>query len=119
MKELKIEKIVNLTPHPLNLMMDGEEIVIPPSGVIARAREERKLIEVISYAGREIPVYEVAYGEVENLPEPEAGVIYVVSSLAAQAVRRSQPHRRDVYVPGDPVRDHQGRIIGMRGLCKI
>jgi len=119
MKEIKIERLINLTPHPLNLMGDEGELVIPPSGRIARAREERELIEYLILEGRKIPVYKVRYGEVIDLPPPEPGVIYVVSSITAQAVARTDPGRDDVVIPGDPVRDQEGRIIGMRGVCRI
>lgn len=55
------------------------------------------------------------FGKVENLPEPQEGVVYVVSALVAQAV----PDREDVFIPDDTVRDEQGRIIGVRALARV
>lgn len=99
-------KIVNLTPHTINI----NDLVIPSSG-IARAKQESKQVGEI---GR-IPVYNTVYGEVENLPEPQDGVIYVVSALTAQAV----PDREDVYITFGAVRDADGRIIGCTGLAHV
>lgn len=39
----------------------------------------------------------------------------MVSRLVAEAV----PNRRDVYAPGEAVRDTEGRIVGARGLCRV
>jgi hypothetical protein len=62
-----------------------------------------------------IPVNKSKFGEVENLPEPQEGTIYIVSALTAQAV----PERKDVYITDDAVRDEQGRVIGCRALAHI
>jgi hypothetical protein len=59
-----------------------------------------------------LPLYQAEFGEVEGLPEPAEGVLYVVSMLVRQAV----PERTDVASPGELVRDEQGRVIGCRGL---
>ena len=99
-------KIINLTPHTINI----SDLVIPSSG-IARAKQESKQVDTID----EIPVYNTVYGEVENLPEPQDGVIYVVSALTAQAV----PDRKDVYITFGAVRDEAGKIIGCTGLAHI
>lgn len=102
-------KIVNLTPHALRIIgLDGEEIAVEPSGLVARqAVEYRPAGDV---AGR-IPVTEAVYGEVTNLPEPQDGVIYVVSGLVEANVARE-----DVFAPGELVRDDAGRVIGCKGL---
>lgn len=40
MKKVKItEKIVNLTPHAINLCVGSKSMEIPPSGIIARCEE--------------------------------------------------------------------------------
>jgi hypothetical protein len=62
-----------------------------------------------------IPVVTTRFGAVTGLPDPCEGVVYVVSSITAQAV----PDRRDVFVPARPVRDEKGRIVACRALGRI
>jgi len=108
-------KIVNLTPHTLNLFVGDKELQIPPSGIIARCEVTRQQVGIITVDGIEIPVNRTVFGKVENLPEPQEGVVYVVSALVAQAV----PDREDVFIPDDTMRDEQGRIIGARALARV
>ncbi len=104
-------EIVNLTPHPINIVMgDGEVRTIPPSGTVARCRETTETVGEVNG----IPVIRKSFGSVENLPDPSSGTIYVVSALVAQAARRE-----DVVCPGDPVRDDKGQIIGCKALCRV
>lgn len=110
-------KIVNLTPHALNLMPngpDGPVVTIPPSGTVARCATERTLVETVTVDGVTIPVNRTVFGEVTGLPDPEPGTVYVVSAIVAQAVRRD-----DVFIVDNAVRDAEGRIIGARALAKV
>jgi len=107
-------KIVNLTPHPLNLMPEGPEgpvVTIPPSGQVARCAVDRVQVDTVTVDGISIPVNQTRFGKVENLPEPQEGTIFIVSALTAQAV----PEREDVFITDDAVRDEQGRIIVCQG----
>lgn len=104
-------EIVNLTPHPLNLLIESGERKIPPSGSLARCVENATPAESLDG----IPVVRKTFGEVEGLPSPAEGTVYVTSALAAQAAWAQG--RTDVFCPGDPVRDADGKIIGCRGLC--
>lgn len=109
-------KIVNLTPHALNFL-DAENHValnVPSSGV-ARAAQRRESIGIIDADGVTLPVARSVFGAVDGLPAPEAGTIYVVSAITAQAV----PKREDVFIVDDSVRDENGRIIGVRGLAHV
>ena len=104
--------IVNLTPHAITLIIDGEDdLVIKPSGRVARVATSTVTIGDVDG----IPVTTTSFGEVEGLPEPEDGTIYIVSSLVAQRV----PERGDVYIPNESVRDERGRIVGCRSLGRI
>lgn len=105
-----MNNIINLTPHPITIVMGEEKVVIPSSGVIARCKEEVEIIGDING----IPVIRKKFGQVENLPEPIPGTVFIVSALVAQAARRS-----DVLCPGDPVRDAEGRITGCKALCSV
>jgi hypothetical protein len=102
---------VNLTPHALNVRKaDGTFLEIPPSGTIARRSVERVIVGEIDG----ITVYATKFGELEGLPEPSDGIVYIVSALAAQACG----DRDDVLVPGEAIRDEVGRIIGCNGLVR-
>jgi len=93
-----------------------------------RAKEEKTKVGELLFGNILIPVYRIDYGaptlvnektkEELPLPQVQEGVVLVVSSLAAQSLRK-YTNRDDFLVPGDPVRDEKGRIIGMRGLCII
>lgn len=134
----KFKKVVNLTPHQINFILPyhieigkdefgtpeyvTEERVysIEPSGTVARCRVERQnidsfILEDVDDWDITVPITKTKFGEVEGLPVPEEGTIYIVSNLVAQAV----PHREDVFFPDDVVRDENGNIIGCRALGKI
>ena len=106
-------RIINLTPHSITFVDDvgNTVLTVEPSGQVARCSVAREKIGMIGG----IPVNKSRFGEVENLPEPEEGTIYIVSALTAQAV----PERDDVFITDDAVRDEQGRVIGCRALAHI
>lgn len=131
-------RVVNLTPHninfvkPFNVEIGRDKIgtpeyiteertyTLPPSGQVARCKVDREKIDSVwteDIDGWDItlPITKSKFGEVEGLPEPQEGMIYIVSNLVAQAV----PHREDVFFPDDLVRDANGNIIGCRALGKI
>jgi len=111
-------KIVNLTPHSIILYTDeGKKIEIPPSGTIARVHESTEIIGKIQVeTDGNIPVIRKTLGQVENLPEPREGTIYIVSLIVAQALAGT---RSDVYVIGESIRDKEGRVIGARSLAQL
>lgn len=106
-------KVVNLTPHAVNVLAaDGETMLeYPPSGVVARVTElEGDGISGLPFAAR----FPSNYGALVNLPEFTADheAVYIVSGLVAAAVS----NRPDVFCPGDAIRDSNGRITGVRYL---
>lgn len=113
--------IKNLTPHAV-VFVDSEEnpiLTVEPSGQVARVSAhivsvDEKLVKS-GESLEKIPVTTTVFGSVEGLPEPEKGVIYLVSSMVAQRV----PERTDVFIPNDSVRDERGSIIGCRSLGRI
>jgi len=98
--------LVNLTPDNLNLRTEGgSEIEIVTSGQVAR---------VNSTPGGQIglldgiPLYESPHwGEVEGIPAPEPGKMFIVSALVAARVSRT-----DVVSPGTGPQDGAIRIDG-------
>jgi len=111
-------KLVNLTPHQLNLMPagpDGPMVVIPTSGTVARCTTSRMQVNTVTVDDITIPVNRTQFGAVDGLPDPQPDTIFIVSSVVAQAV----PDRQDVFIVDDAVRDEQGRIIGARALAHV
>jgi len=107
-------KFVNLTPHMVTIIPEyggGPQIDIPPSGTIARVREERNDLPPV----RGIPIREIVYGGVCGLPSQVSGdTLYIVSNLVA---RRSG--RNDVLAPDTgftAIRGAGGRIVAVRRL---
>ncbi|HHX27688.1 MAG TPA: hypothetical protein GX716_01620 [Firmicutes bacterium] len=110
-------RIVNLTPHAINLMPEGETRIatIPPSGRVARCSVVRRQVDIFAVGGLAVPVNKTLFGTVEGLPDPQVDTIYIVSNLVAQAV----PNRPDVFIVDDVVRDPEGRIVGARALAHV
>lgn len=104
--------IINLTPHAINLVRDGQVVeTIHPSGTIARVSMTTEIVG-------EVNGFEVrrnVYSEVVNLPERVDGTIYIVSALVAQAAKG----RDDLMITDGSVRDVDGRIIGCTGFAVI
>jgi len=98
--------LVNLTPHTLNIHTDGGLRVLPSDGV-ARV----STVNTPAASIEDIPTVRTQLGEVTGLPDPQEGVIYIVSGMVASAAPRP-----DVFSPGDLVRDDSGRPIGCKGL---
>lgn len=107
-----MKKLVNLTPHPITLILpSGESMVIEPSGLLARVSAHTEVCGGIGV----IPITRTVYGDIEGLPEPNNKEIYIVSSLVAQRC----PDRDDIFIPNESVRDEQGRIIGCKSLGRV
>lgn len=108
-------QLVNLTRHAIVLRPTaGGELVIPPSGTEARIAVTRAVAAVITIDGVDIPVNRNSYGEIENLPVPVEGVVYLASALVGQRALRA-----DVVGVDDAIRDDQGRVVGARALARF
>jgi len=111
-------KIVNLTPHPINLVGLGE---IKPSGKPVRLEEKTEIIGSITISAAEnpnthtavvIPLIQKKLGRIIDLPEPQGGTVFIVSLPVAQVA-----HRTDVLAIGESIRDEKGNIIGAKSLA--
>lgn len=104
--------IINLTPHTIHCGTTA----IPPSGTIARAAST--VTPCGSLAG--IPIGIETFGAPVDLPPAEPGLwpatMYVVSTITAAAARSSGRSVDDLLVPGAPIRDAEGRVIGCAAL---
>ena len=107
-------KLVNLTAHSITIFAEPshyEKITVPPSGIVARCKEEQ---ETYSMLGN-IPIWKRTFGEVEDLPEPVDGTVYIVSKIVANAC----PNRNDLYIPGVMLRTADGTPEGCYGLSVL
>lgn len=79
---------LNLTPHAVRIV-DGPSF--PPSGTVARCAA------ISTPAGEHggVSLVRTVFGDVEGLPDPTEGTMFIVSAL----VRTAVPHRTDVVSP--------------------
>lgn len=99
-------RFTNLTPHSIRL---NSGLEYEPSGSVARVATSYTEFD-------EDGIAEVRFGEVQGLPAPEAGVIYVTSALVAQAARRP-----DVVSPatGHPLCVRKdGQVVSVPGFVR-
>ena len=77
-------KFINLTPHTIYLN-DGRKF--EPSGQIARVSSQFTILSQFKEVDLvdDVIIYEVTYGNIENLPEPDTDVIYIVSNIVLEA----------------------------------
>jgi hypothetical protein len=105
------EVIINLTPHAISVANSEGDVVmtLPPSGNVARVATSQEVVREL--AGR--PVVRTVFGEVTGIPEPVEGTVYLVSTLVAQAARRS-----DVVSPdtGPTAVRKDGQVVAVRGF---
>lgn len=103
-------KVVNLTPHTINVITEQGMISYPASGTIARVLATTEVRDTVMG----IPVTAVEYGQVEFLPDPQLDTIYLVSAMVLDRASG----RKDVYAPDtspySAVRDDDGRIVGVK-----
>ena len=98
-------KLVNLTPHKINITGYGD---VEPSGMSARSHGHLMQVDVISG----IPIMSAEFAGVSNLPDAKKGVLYVVPSH----VREALPERADIASPCKLIRNAVGHVIGCGAL---
>ena len=115
-REVMMKKLINLTPHEVVLYAnDGDTILerIPSSGNARVAMTEEIIGELNG-----VPVVNVVIGDVEGVPEPQEGVVYIVSFITLQAFIETSD-RTDLVAPNTNsacVRDDEGNILGVMGF---
>lgn len=110
-------KFVNLTPHEITLVReDGSKLSIEPSGAVARVKVTIK--QVGSIAG--IPTFITTNGDVEGFPctlLPDT--VYIVSRMVKDKIESypASPLKNiTTVVPGKPIKDDNGNVIGCEGF---
>jgi hypothetical protein len=107
-------EIINLTPHEITVVASNGDVLmkIPASGNVARCSVSRTVIGKLNG----IPVAKSVMGQVESMPEPKEGVVFIVSRVVAEALKGV---RDDLIIPDDSVRDAEGKIIGCKGFAVV
>jgi hypothetical protein len=111
-----LTEYVNLTPHAV-VIRDHDDIttVYEGSGAVARITETATG-EPSPDTHRRVTVQ---LGALDGLPDPQDGVVYIVSMPAAMALAAAGDKRTDVVYPYDLYRDTDGRVIGAHSLARI
>lgn len=105
-------KVINLTPHPVNIYRDGELVVTyEPSGTIARVGFVSNEVGEING----VPVSVTGFGPTTDLQSQEEDTIFIVSLLV---VRQANPDRKDLVNPDGPIYSEENprQVIGCRGF---
>lgn len=102
----------NFTPHNVVIVINESTKIVIPSDGITRVTETKTPSTSIDVDGVVIETFRSEFGEVENLPPKEGGVMVIVSALVASAAKG----RDDLLVPGELVRDDGGNIVGCKSL---
>ena len=103
-----MNKILNFTPHALNVVdLDGSIVTFPSVGV---ARVATSTVSRNPIGG--FGVVATTFSDVTGLPDPVSGTYYVVSRLVFSAC----PDRTDLLCPGELIRDVDGNVVGCKGF---
>ncbi len=103
--------MLNLTPHTINIFVNGEMQTFEPSGVVARVETKMELMEVINW----IPVFKRKLLKVYGLPVDET-----IKCLVSSTVLAEVPNRPNTYAPNtdSAIRDQNGNIVCVTSLIR-
>lgn len=121
--------LINLTPHDLvvktqELLIDDSlrpggweetissfDLVIPKSGLVTRIVEKSEIsTRFLSYV---LKTKAIRFSGLKDMPDPKPNTIFVTSRIVGEKIK----DRKDVFFPGELIRDENGNIIGCEGLA--
>jgi hypothetical protein len=113
-------KIINLTPHAINLVLGSVSIHLPSEG---EARVTSALRSTPSICAEDwgyvlIPTEQTQYAHVTGLPAPSASVAYIVSLVVVEGACRAMRSLHDLFTPGRLIRDADGKVTGCASLVR-
>lgn len=102
-------KVINLTPHNVNICDEYGNVIntYEASGIEARVRHGWDTFDYVDG----IPVVVRKNERIVDLPEPEEGVMYIVSNIVLDYCK----NRFDLIAPVKQVK-RNGRVIGCRAF---
>ena len=98
-------KLINLTSHNITDSTTGKTYLV--SGIVARAHVTKELVCASPLIQRYV------HSNIDGLPEPKEGFMYIVSNMALNAVPED---RTDVVAPGPVEKNEFGIPVGCRGF---
>ena len=118
--EKPIMRIINCTPHTVNVIIDDNNKIDYESDKDHQIRVVCKSVEVAKY--NNIPIRCNWYGDVENMPKEEElkDTLFIVSRIAYEAIKLKYEDNivEHFMVPDGAVRDPEGKIIGCTGFAQ-
>lgn len=99
-------KIINLTPHVVNIVDSEGNIQYSYSSSKKPARVDTDYAVVPFNEGPTI--IKTTFTETINLPKEKDNVWYIVSSL----VKQNEPERNDLLVPSHIVKNSNNKVLG-------
>lgn len=109
-----VVRLVNLTPHPVNIRIGDIEVALPASAAPARLTGTVEDVGMVRFEGLDVPLVKRCFTGIEGLPAAAAGVLLIVSQLVVDFVA----DRADLVTPTDLVRDDAGNVIACRALAR-
>lgn len=102
-------KVINLTPHDVNICDENGRITktYRASGMVARADNNYEIIDDVNG----VPLLTRAGNNVIDLPRPKEGVMYIVSNIILDYCH----DRKDLIAPAWQVK-YDGRVVGCRAF---
>ena len=112
-------QIRNLTPHAVRIVDEqGSLLAEFPSEGAARAEQRDTPQGDLLIGTAAVPTVRTEFGGLIGLPDPEEGVLLIVSNILVQAAKEVGRPTDDLLFPsGIPLRDAAGQIIGVRALA--
>lgn len=114
-------KLINLTPHDINLLLPGYRrkksygnfITIKSTGIVYVHNARRK----IPFTINGLPVFYRTNSVLEGLPNPRPGTYFIVSRTAAEVAWSKG--RGDVLAMSGQQRNSNGRVYGCKSFDMI
>ncbi len=107
-------RFLNLTPHAITVLVaEGVETIFLATTLAARVQVSSTDLD--SIAGFRLRTQ--TFGEVENLPAPQADTIYIVSAIVLAALKGRRPDAGAPDTGPDAVREN-GQIKAVRGFVQ-
>lgn len=100
--------IVNLNKHAVSGLVNGSVVTFPACEAGKECKVAVTSKEVERVGG--MKCVETTYGEVQNVPPPQEGVVYIVNMIVLDRL----PHRNDLIAPDSgpsAVRNEKGQVL--------
>ena len=108
---MKMKNVINLTPHPVIILLDNGEINNYESQGSLRLSTSTIKTDVLNDG---TPISITKFGDLVDIPQINEDTMYIVSSIICNANR----DRADFFMPDQIVRNETGKILGCRSLTQ-